>query len=134
MTSSLGDVSDWVVLIVDDDWDNLTVPEEILSFHGASVVKAEDGQAGLQALTNMASLPTFILLDLSMPVMNGWEMLENVRANPDTAHIPVIALTAHAMDEDKKQAMEAGFDGYITKPFWLHTFWEEINRCLAEMV
>ena len=121
--------SQWVVLIVDDEPDNLTVPKEVLSFYGAKVHTAEDGVEAIQALETM--VPTFILLDLSMPKMDGWETLKHIRANPSTARIPVIALTAHAMSGDKERVEAAGFDGYIAKPFWFPTFWAEIERCLS---
>ena len=119
----------WVVLIVDDEPDNLTVPKEVLSFYGAQVHTAEDGVEALQLLETIT--PTFILLDLSMPKMDGWETIKHIRADPRTSHIPVIALTAHAMSGDKERVEAAGFSGYIAKPFWFPTFWAEIERCLS---
>jgi len=120
--------ANWTVLIVDDELDNLIVAQELLSFYGARVLTAENGKEGLSVIENM--LPTFILLDLSMPEMDGWEMLKHIRATPYWADLPVIALTAHAMVNDMERALAAGFDGYISKPFWLDTFWLEIERCL----
>jgi CheY-like chemotaxis protein len=120
---------EWTVLIVEDEPDNLGVPFEILTFHGAAVHTAENGIEGLKKLEEIT--PTFILLDLSMPQMDGWQMLKEIRANPKTAALPVIALSAHAMQADQDRARAAGFDGYITKPFWLNTFFEEIERCLG---
>lgn len=128
----LDDAVNWTVLIVEDEPDNLGVPEEILKFQGASVLTARDGIEGLEVLKT--ATPTFILMDLSMPNMDGWEMLKAVRGNPKTKDIPVIALTAHAMRGDADRALAAGFDGYITKPFWLTTFWNEIERCLGQLV
>jgi CheY-like chemotaxis protein len=125
------EAASWTVLIVEDDPDNLGVPQAVLTFYGAQVVTAQDGLEGLQVLDRVR--PTFILLDLSMPNMDGWEMLKRVRANPDISSIPVIALTAHAMEQDVQRAKAAGFDGYITKPFWLDTFWDEINLCLSKL-
>jgi CheY-like chemotaxis protein len=122
----------WTVLIVDDEPDNIGVPEEILSFAGATVYTAEDGIQGLKVLETVT--PTFVLLDLSMPNMDGWEMLKQVRANPRLKDVPVIALTAHAMRGDKERVFDAGFNGYISKPFFMDTFWEEINRCIGELV
>lgn len=124
--------SDWIVLIVDDQPDNLGVPEAILSFHGADVHTASDGIEGLAFVEK--TIPTFILLDLSMPNMDGWEMLSRLRADPRTENILVIALTAHAMDGDAEVAMAKGFNGYITKPFFLNTFEEEIEKCLAAFI
>ena len=91
----------------------------------------EDGLEGLKVLAHVT--PTLILLDLSMPQMDGWEMIKRVRANPKTAHVPVIALTAHAMRGDKERVLAAGFDGYIPKPFLLDTFMCEIVRCVREI-
>jgi two-component system, cell cycle response regulator DivK len=122
------EVAGWVVLIVDDEPDNLGVARKILSFYGAEVHLAEDGQNGLEVLSQIE--PSFILLDLSMPTMDGWEMLKRVRTQPETADLPVIALTAHAMPGDEDRALEAGFDGYITKPFRLSSLLDDIKQCL----
>lgn len=120
----------WIVLVVDDDIDNLNVAEKVLTFYGAQVHTATDGQDGLEKLREMDDRPTFVLLDLSMPKMDGWEMLERVRKDAELSSLPMIALTAHAMPNDKERTEKAGFDGYIAKPFILTTFMEEIKRCL----
>ncbi|MBC7870037.1 MAG: response regulator [Chitinophagaceae bacterium] len=132
MMHKTSNMKDWVVLIVDDIQDNLEVAAKILSFNGAKVYTAQNGEEGLKLL-NQAS-PTLILLDLSMPVMNGWEMLEIVRQNPATAQIPVIAVTAHAMQGDLERIMTAGFTGYIAKPFGIATLLIEIQRALNSPV
>jgi two-component system cell cycle response regulator DivK len=121
----------WVVLVVDDDIDNLNVAEKVLTFYGAQVHTANNGRTGLEKLRDMDK-PTFILLDLSMPDMDGWEMLQELRADTECSSLPVIALTAHVMPEDKERTEKAGFNGYIAKPFILSTFMEEIKRCLNE--
>jgi two-component system cell cycle response regulator len=123
---------EWTVLIVDDEPDNLSVAEKVLSFRGAKVHTATNGAEGLKVLEQIA--PTFILMDLSMPRVDGWEMHRQVRENPRTTHIPVIALTAHAMEGDKERAMAAGFTGYIAKPFRLGTFFIEIEKCLQRVL
>jgi CheY-like chemotaxis protein len=124
------EIANWVVLIVDDEPDNLGVPEQLFKFYGADVHMATNGLEGLKNLEKIT--PTFILLDLSMPEMDGWEMLKRVRADPKTEDIPVLALTAHAMVGDKERALEAGFDSYISKPFMFDTFLDEIQRALRE--
>lgn len=121
------EVSDWTVLIVDDEPDNRIIAEKVLTFNGATVVTAENGVQGI-AILEMTS-PSFILLDLSMPEMDGWEMLKRMRADSRWSAIPAIALTAHAMVGDRERVMEAGFDGYIAKPFRLSTFMTELLRC-----
>lgn len=126
-----GEISKWTVLIVDDEQDNLTIANKVLSFGGAKVYTARNGLEGLKVLEEV--VPSFILLDLSMPEMNGWDMLKAIKADPKTEHVPVIALTAHAMMGDRQKVMDAGFDGYIAKPFRLSTFTSEILRCFREL-
>ncbi len=123
------DVGSWIILIVDDEPDNVTIAEKIFTHYGASVYKAVNGIEGLHVLESV--MPSFILLDLSMPKMDGWEMHKKIRENPRTQVIPVIALTAHAMDGDKERVLLAGFDGYIAKPFRYAHFLTEIKRCLG---
>lgn len=124
------DIKDWIVLIVDDEVDNLGVAQKVLSYGGASVHIARNGVEGLKVLENIR--PTFILLDLSMPEMDGWEMLKQVRSDEGFAYVPIIALTAHAMSGDKERVLEAGFDAYIAKPFRINSFMEEILACLSQ--
>ena len=124
------DMKDWVVLIVDDELDNLNVARKVLSFNGAEVHVARNGVEGLDKLAEV--LPTFILLDLSMPEMDGWEMFRQMRQQSDVQDIPVIALTAHAMAGDREKVFDAGFNGYIPKPFRIDSFLDEIQRCLTE--
>ena len=128
---TLSDVKQWVVLLIDDEPDNRTIAETVLSFSGAKVHTATHGADGLKILESLS--PSFILLDLSMPIMDGWEMLKQLRTKPSTQHIPVIALTAHAMAGDREKALEAGFNGYIAKPFRIGTFMAELNACLHEL-
>jgi len=122
------EIKDWTVLIVDDEPDNLGVAQKVLLFNGADVHIARNGLEGLTILNDIT--PTFILLDLSMPEMDGWEMFEKVRTMPNLLTVPVIALTAHAMAGDKERVLEAGFDGYISKPFRINTLLDEIQKCL----
>ncbi|QPC81415.1 response regulator [Phototrophicus methaneseepsis] len=124
------EMKDWLVLIVDDELDNLNVARKVLSFGGAKVHVARDGIEGLSVLQTV--VPTFILLDLSMPNMDGWQMLEAVRHETSLNSVPIIALTAHAMAGDREKALDAGFNGYISKPFRIDSFLEEIHRCLDE--
>jgi CheY-like chemotaxis protein len=124
------EVVGWDVLIVDDERDNVGVAEKVLDFHGARVRTACNGLEGLALLNE--SIPTFVLLDLSMPYMDGWEMLRAIRANPMMSHLVVIAVTAHAMYGDAERTLAAGFDGYIAKPFRLAEFLPEIKRFLHQ--
>ncbi len=117
-----------VILVVDDEPDNIAVAKGILTFLGAKVYTAPNGIEGLKTLKQIT--PDLVLLDLSMPQMDGWEMLKEVRKQPDRATLPVIALTAHALPEDKQQVQNAGFDYYIVKPFRLATFLSEVRRVI----
>src|SRR5688572_14953501 len=107
MLENTHQINGWTVLIVDDEPDNLGVPRKILTHYGAQVHTAEDGEQGMLLLETIR--PTFVLLDLSMPKMDGWTMLREVRAHEALAPIPVIALTAHAMQSDRERAIAAGF-------------------------
>src|SRR5262249_39063588 len=98
------------------------------TFAGSKVYTATNGVEALSLLETVS--PTFVLLDLSMPVMDGWEMIEKLRANPVIKHLPVIALTAHAMEGDQERVKAAGFDSYIAKPFRINTLLGLIQSCL----
>lgn len=124
------DIKDWTVLIVDDELDNLGVAQKVLSYGGAEVHVARNGLEGLATLDTIK--PTFILLDLSMPEMDGWEMLRRARNNDELDDVPIIALTAHAMAGDKEKVMEVGFDGYIAKPFRINSLLDDIHKCLED--
>ncbi len=123
------DISSWTILVIDDDRDNVRVPELILKYLGAVVYTASNGEEGLRILETV--LPTLVLVDLSMPVMDGWTTLEYIRSYEKTASLPVIAVTAHAMKGDRDKVELAGFDGYIGKPFLIDEFLAEIWRCVA---
>jgi two-component system cell cycle response regulator DivK len=125
MTDVLNEtVSSWTVLIVDDTPDNLTVAKTVLEYYGAHVVTASGGAIALELLNSVQ--PTLILLDIRMPDMDGWAVFHAIRANPKTTHIPVIALTAYAMNSDRTAILEGGFNGYIPKPLDIFTFVEDV--------
>ncbi|MFQ3648334.1 MAG: response regulator [Anaerolineae bacterium] len=124
------DPKDWTALIVDDEPDNVGVARKVLNYGGAKVYVARNGVEGLALLEDVR--PTFVLLDLSMPEMDGWEMFRLMKADDSLASIPVIALTAHAMAGDKEKVIETGFNGYIAKPFRINSFVAEIQKCLDE--
>jgi two-component system, cell cycle response regulator DivK len=129
MASLPDNVQEWSVLIIDDHPDNIMVAQTTLEFHDAAVHIASNGAEALKLLDTLA--PTVILLDLSMPVMNGWEVLDHIKTNrADLAEIPVIAVTAHAMQGDREKALNAGFDGYIAKPYDIHTLIPSIQRIM----
>ena len=97
---------------------------------GFDVLTAEDGQQGVEVATK--ELPTLILMDMSLPVMDGWEATRQIKANPETNSIPVVALTAHAMVGDRKRAMDAGCDEYDTKPLEFPRLMGKIKALLEQ--
>lgn len=123
------DISHWTVLIIDDDRDNVRIPQLLLTHLGAVVYTASNGEEGLQVLETV--IPTLVLIDLSMPVMDGWTTLKHIRSYQETAHLPVIAVTAHVMKGDQEDVLAAGFDGYIGKPYLINEFLAEIRQCVA---
>jgi CheY-like chemotaxis protein len=102
------------ILLVEDNEMNRDMLSRRLERKGFEVVIAVDGQAGVELASS--SNPDLILMDLSLPVMDGWEATRCIKANPATQKIPVIALTAHAMAGDEQKALEAGCDDYDIKP------------------
>lgn len=102
------------ILLVEDNPHNRTVFETALRSRGHELTVAEDGQAALDALGTFT--PDLVLLDLSLPKVDGWTVARTIRTDPSRANIPVVALTAHAMKGDRERALEAGCSGYISKP------------------
>jgi CheY-like chemotaxis protein len=121
----------WSILVIDDEDDSLEVARWILDFYGAQVHTAMNGQQGLEAARRVR--PKFIISDLSMPVMDGWELLRELQDDTRTRDIPVIALTAHAMVGDRERAVAAGFQNYLTKPLTADTFIHELLRLLMDI-
>ena len=116
------------ILIVDDAPLNLKLAALILEKEGYQVFRATDAKEALTLLD--ARRPDLILLDIQMPGMDGMEMVRRLKADPVTAGIAVVALTANAMLGDDLKAYAAGFDGYITKPIDIHSFKLEVRKYL----
>lgn len=102
------------ILIVEDNEMNRDMLSRRLERRGFEVVIAVDGGEGVAMARS--EMPDLVLMDMSLPVMNGWEATQAIRADVTTAHLPVIALTAHSMPGDREKAMEAGCNDYDTKP------------------
>ena len=117
-------MSKWRILLVEDNDLNRDMLSRRLERRGYEVIMAVDGQDGLKKAAEM--LPNLILLDLSLPEMDGWEVLQRLKSDPGLKHIPVVALTAHALVTDRNRALEAGFDDYDIKPV-------DLPRLLAKM-
>jgi len=121
----------WDIVIVDDEDDSLEVARYILVFYGARVHTGINGKEGLELVR--ATHPKFVISDLSMPVIDGWEFLRILKDDPITKDIPVIALTAHAMVGDRDRAVSAGFHSYLTKPLTAETFIHELVTLLLSI-
>lgn len=117
------------ILLVEDNEMNRDMLSRRLKKKGFDVVMAFDGQHGLDMAASEA--PDLILLDMSLPVMDGWEAAGRLKSSDATKAIPVIALTAHAMAGDKEKALEAGADDYDTKPVDLNRLLEKISALLG---
>jgi CheY-like chemotaxis protein len=116
------------ILYVEDNEDNIYMLRRRLERQGIEVIVAGDGAEGIASARR--EHPDLILMDLSLPVIDGWEATRRVKGNPATAKIPVIALTAHAMSQDKEKALAAGCDDFDTKPVELPRLLEKINALL----
>jgi two-component system, cell cycle response regulator DivK len=115
-----------LVLLVDDSEDNREVYAQYLSFSGFRVEIAVDG---VEAVEKAASLkPDVIVMDLSLPRLDGWEATRQIKSAPETSNIPVIALTGHAVSESKRRALDVGCSGYLTKPCLPDILVSEIRR------
>ena len=112
------------ILLVEDNEMNRDMLSRRLERNGFEVLIAVTGQEGVDLAAS--SKPDLILMDLSLPVLDGWEATGRIKADPQTRHIPIIALTAHAMAGDREKALAAGCDDYDTKPV-------ELPRLLAKM-
>jgi CheY-like chemotaxis protein len=117
------------ILLVEDNEMNRDMLSRRLQRKGYSVVTAEDGEKGL--LMARSEMPDLILMDISLPLMGGWEVTRLLKADDSTRHIPIIALTAHAWVTDREKAIEAGCDDYDTKPVEFARLSEKIENLLT---
>ncbi len=115
------------ILIVEDSPDNMKLFRTILGLKGHVVTGLSGGEGLLQAIEREA--PDLVLMDIQLPGKDGFALLQEIRAS--AAAVRVVALTAHAMSGDRERALQAGFDGYITKPIDIRTFPEQVSRALA---
>lgn len=116
------------ILVVEDEPDSLEVAVILLEMYGAEVITASNGLEGLEQARKHH--PKFIISDLSMPEMSGWEMVHTLKNDRSTIDIPVIALTAHAMTGDRDRALAAGFHNYLSKPLRPETFVNDLLRLI----
>ncbi len=117
------------VLVIEDNEQNLYLATFILERHGYGVRAARDGATGIDMAA--ADIPDIILLDIQLPLMDGYAVARQLRLNPHLAQVPIIAVTSYAMAGDREKAIEAGCDGYIEKPINPDTFMAQVEEYLG---
>jgi two-component system cell cycle response regulator DivK len=118
-----------VILVVEDNERNLKLLRDVLEYAGYHVHAARTAEDGI-ALA-VTEPPDLVLMDLQLPGIDGVEALRRLRGSPRTAGIPVVAVTAQAMKQDRERALRAGFDGYVEKPISVRTFPDQVRRFLS---
>ncbi len=116
------------ILVVEDNEDNLLLITVLLQKSGFAILEARDGAAGVELAVK--EKPDLILMDIALPVLDGYEATKRIKANKETKDIPVIALTSYAMVGDREKALNFGCDGYIEKPINPETFVAEMEKYL----
>ncbi|CAN5737540.1 response regulator [soil metagenome] len=119
-----------VILLVEDNEDNQTVYRTILEHYGYEVLAAYDGESGVQLARERK--PDLILMDISIPLLNGWDATRLLKGDAETSDIRIIALTAHALAADRVMAEEVGCDGYLAKPVEPRRVVEEVQKFLGK--
>ena len=117
------------ILIVEDQEDNRRILRDLLGNAGYELVEAESGEEALTAVE--AQRPDLILMDIQLPVMDGYEATRRIRSNPDMKAVPVIAMTAYALAGDEAKALAAGCNAYITKPYSPRALLAKVKEYLA---
>jgi two-component system, cell cycle response regulator DivK len=117
------------VLIVDDFEDNRAMYAEFLRYSGYEVIEATNGLEAVQKATTL--LPDVVVMDLSLPVLDGWEATRRIKGDPRSRHIPIVALTGHALEGHSQGAREAGCDGFLAKPCLPETLLETVRDLLG---
>ena len=117
-----------LILIVEDDPKSLKLFRDVLQVSGYATLEATDGRRGVQLAQEKK--PDLVLMDIQLPVMDGVEATAILKADPATRDIPIIALTAYAMEEDQERVIQAGADGYLSKPIRIQRFLEEVKEYL----
>ena len=118
------------ILYVEDNEDNIYMLTNRLTRKGYEVVIATDGEIGVKM--SRSESPALIIMDLGLPVLDGWEAIRQIKSSPETEQIPIIALTAHAMSHDRAKAFDAGCDDFDTKPVSIRRLLTKIRALLKE--
>lgn len=120
----------WRVLLVEDNYDNFEMVRFLLERADYTVLGARTGREAVTAAQELK--PDVILMDLSLPEMDGWEAAREIKNDPEITGIPLIALTAHTLPGDRQKAMDVGFDNYISKPINVPVFYDIVSEILKE--
>lgn len=118
------------ILYIEDNEQNLYLVTFMMEKHGYEVIAARDGREGIERAAAVS--PDLILLDIQLPVMDGYAVARQLRMNPDLAEIPIVAVTSYAMVGDREKSLAAGCNGYIEKPINPDTFMEQVNQHLLK--
>jgi len=119
-----------LILIVEDNEKNLKLVRDVLQYRGYQTIEATSGEEGVRLAK--ARIPDLVLMDIQLPGMDGIAALGELRADPTTRAIPVVAVTASAMTHDRKKIMAAGFDGYQSKPIKVKEFMDAVREMLDQ--
>jgi len=117
------------ILLVEDTEDNRQIVRDLMASVGYDLIEAEDGAAGVVMATTHK--PDLILMDIQLPVMDGYEASRRIKADPALRHIPIIAVTSYALSGDEAKTRAAGCDGYVAKPFSPRQLLAKINEFLS---
>lgn len=121
--------SEKIILVVDDNPTDLRLTSSLLTAQGYCVITADEAPAGIEAAMNRR--PSLIILDVMMPIINGYNICRLMKDQKDYAHIPILLLTSRTSEDDHRIGREAGADAYISKPFQREEFFSEVQRLLA---
>ncbi|HUX19610.1 MAG TPA: response regulator, partial [Spirochaetia bacterium] len=128
-SKTMGNTEVKTVLIIEDNPMNMELAGDLLEMAGFRVLSSDTATAGMRLA--MEKMPDVILMDIALPDMDGLTATRRLKEDPELRHIPVVALTAHAMSGDEAKALEAGCDGYITKPIDTRSFAKSVEEVLA---
>ena len=117
------------ILVVEDNTKNLKLVRDVLQFAGFEIIEATTGEDGVELMAT--EQPDLVLMDLQLPGIDGAEALRQIREMPDVGQVPVLAVTAFVMDEDRRRASQAGFDGYVEKPISVRGLTDQVRALLA---
>lgn len=123
-------MSEVTILIAEDDEFSRKLVQAVLRPHGYRLLVADDGQQAVEIATR--ERPDLILMDMRLPELDGYDATRMLKSQPETASIPIVAMTAHALEEERQKAEQAGCDGYVTKPIDTRSFPDQIKKHLAE--